>query len=81
MLTFPSHIGAPLWVKGLWKGKTNTDHSSQFDRKVSTILLDRRLGMHPKLHRINRVVKINGQGAREDSGSVSSTNMVAHDRL
>lgn len=37
--------------------------------------------MHPKLHRINRVVKINGQGAREDSGSVSSTNMVAHDRL
>lgn len=36
--------------------------------------------MHPKLHRINRVVKINGQGAREDLGSVSS-NMVAHDRL
>lgn len=88
MLTFPRHTGAPMWVKGLSNccsvldsGKTWPEARTPFDTKVSTILLVRRPWHASKLHRINRVIKIIDQGAREDSGSVPSTDMVAHNHL
>lgn len=43
VLTFPSHIGAPMWVKVSERAKPiQTTARTQFDRTVSTILLARR---------------------------------------